>query len=78
MSSLSTHPLGKNGPVIPAMGFGCMGLSAYYTANPAPDEERFKVLDRAAELRETFWITSDVCRLRVMALSSYSITNLQH
>lgn len=56
MSSLPTHPLGKNGPVIPAMGFGCMGLSAYYTANPAPYEERFKVLDRAAELGETFWI----------------------
>lgn len=60
MSSLPTHPLGKNGPFIPAMGFGCMGLSAYYTANLALDKERFKVLDRAAELRETFWITSDV------------------
>ncbi|OCL09274.1 aldo/keto reductase-like protein [Glonium stellatum] len=60
MSSIPLHPLGKNGPLIPAMGFGCMGLSAYYTSNPAPDEERFAVLDRAAELGETFWITSDV------------------
>jgi len=54
MSSLPTHPLGNNDPLIPAMGFGCIGLSAYYTANPAPDEGRFKVLDRAAELGETF------------------------
>lgn len=37
-----------------------MNLSAYYTTNPALDEERFKVLDRAAELGATFWITSDV------------------
>ena len=78
MSSLPTHPLGKNGPVIPAIGFGCMGLSAYYTANPAPYEERFKVLDRAAELGEAFWTTSDVCKLRATTLSSYSISHLHH
>lgn len=28
--------------VIPAIGFGAMGLSAFY-AQPLPDEERFKV-----------------------------------
>jgi hypothetical protein len=27
-----------------------MSLSAYYTTNPAPDSERFKVLDRAFDL----------------------------
>jgi aryl-alcohol dehydrogenase-like predicted oxidoreductase len=37
-----------------------MNLSAYYTTSPAPDSERFKVLDRAASLGATFWITSDV------------------
>ncbi len=61
MSKFPTSPLGKNGPLVAAIGFGCMGLSAYYTANPSPDEERFKVLDRAAELGATFWDTSDVC-----------------
>jgi aryl-alcohol dehydrogenase-like predicted oxidoreductase len=37
-----------------------MNLSAYYTSTPAPDSERFQVLDRAVELGATFWITSDV------------------
>lgn len=61
MTQPHTRTLGKNGPLVPSMGFGCMGLSAYYTANPAPDAERFQVLDRALELGETFWVTSDTC-----------------
>ena len=35
------------------------GLSAFY-GSKMPDEERFKVLDRALELGETFWDTSDL------------------
>ena len=61
MPIISSKPLGKNGPLVPAMGFGCMGLSAYYTQNPGTDEERFAIFDRAFELGETFWVTSDVC-----------------
>jgi len=49
--------LGKNGPSIPALGFGLMGLSAAYGTPPA-DEERFQVLDRAVELGATFWDTA--------------------
>jgi hypothetical protein len=30
------------------------GLSAFY-GTPLPDEDRFKVLDRAYELGQTFW-----------------------
>jgi aryl-alcohol dehydrogenase-like predicted oxidoreductase len=30
------------------------GLSAFY-GSPLPDEDRFKVLDRAYELGQTFW-----------------------
>jgi hypothetical protein len=36
-----------------------MGLSAFYGA-PPPDEDRFKVLDRAYELGQTFWDSSDI------------------
>ena len=36
-----------------------MGLSAYY-GKPESDEERFKVLDKAYELGETFWDSADV------------------
>jgi aryl-alcohol dehydrogenase-like predicted oxidoreductase len=36
-----------------------VGLSAFYGA-PEPDEARFKVLDRALELGETFWDSADV------------------
>ena len=61
MSSNSNAPLrrlGKNGPMVPALGLGLMGMSALYGAVPS-DEERFKVLDRAAELGATNWDTSE-------------------
>jgi aryl-alcohol dehydrogenase-like predicted oxidoreductase len=51
--------LGKDGPQVPALGFGLMGLSAFYGAHGS-DEERFQVLDRAYELGETFWDSADM------------------
>jgi len=58
-AQLPTRKLGKNGPKIPALGFGLMGLSGTY--GPAgPDEERFAVLDRAWELGYVNWDTSDL------------------
>jgi len=48
-----TRRLGRNGPLVPAIGYGCMNLSA-------PDSKRFRVLDRGLEFGATSWITSDV------------------
>lgn len=56
---IPVRQLGKDGPFLPAIGFGGMGLSAFY-GTPASDEERFKVLDRVIELGCTFIDTSDV------------------
>lgn len=58
-SQLPTRQLGKDGPHVTALGFGAMGLSAFY-GKPEPDEERFKVLDRAYELGERNWDSADM------------------
>jgi hypothetical protein len=51
--------LGKNGPKVPHLGYGLMGLS-YETYGTVPsDEERFKILDRAHELGSTFWDSAE-------------------
>lgn len=51
--------LGKNGPRVPALGFGLMELS-YQTYGTIPGEEQqFAILDRALELGATFWDTSE-------------------
>ncbi|KAI1506625.1 putative aldo-keto reductase [Biscogniauxia marginata] len=54
------YPLGKNGPRVPALGFGLMDLS-YRTYGSVPgEEELLAVLDRAFELGSIFWDTSDL------------------
>ncbi|KAH8894562.1 aldo/keto reductase [Thozetella sp. PMI_491] len=54
------HPLGKNGPSVPALGFGLMGLSNHSYGSAGSEEERFAVLDRALELGSTFWDAADL------------------
>lgn len=56
---LPKRQLGRDGPMVTALGFGAMGLSAFY-GKVDSDEERFKVLDRAYELGETFWDSADM------------------
>lgn len=58
-SKLPTRQLGKLGPQVTALGFGAMGLSAFY-GTPKPDSERFAVLDAAYEKGELFWDSADV------------------
>ncbi|EMR69480.1 putative aldo-keto reductase yakc protein [Eutypa lata UCREL1] len=55
---IPARQLGRDGPKIPAVGFGLMGLSIGYGAVDS-DEERLKVLDRAWELGCTNWDTAD-------------------
>lgn len=59
MVPIPLKPLGTNGPLVQHLGFGLMGLSAF-AGETLPDEERFKVLDRAHELGSTFWDTADI------------------
>lgn len=54
------HRLGKDGPMIPAIGFGLMGLSSHSYGPPPDDEERFALLDRAYEIGARFWDSSDL------------------
>jgi aryl-alcohol dehydrogenase-like predicted oxidoreductase len=56
--SIPSRRLGKNGPAVPVIGFGLMGMSAFY-GKPMTDEDAFSLLDRAIELGSTFWDTSD-------------------
>ncbi|KAJ9123361.1 hypothetical protein QFC22_001560 [Naganishia vaughanmartiniae] len=56
---LPTRQLGSQGPQVSAIGFGTMGLSAFY-GKVDTDEERFKVLDRAYELGELHWDSADI------------------
>lgn len=52
-------PLGKNGPLIPQLGLGLMGLThQVYGSNPT-EEEQFAFLDRAYELGARNWDTSE-------------------
>ena len=50
--------LGKNGPVISAIGLGCMGMSMGY--GPGNDAESIKTIHRAIDLGVTFFDTAEV------------------
>ena len=59
VTKLPAKQLGKNGPSITQLGYGTMGLSAFYGA-AKPDEQRFKLLDKLYEDGELFWDTADI------------------
>jgi len=58
-NTIPTKQLGKNGPLVPTIGFGAMGLSAFY-GKPDEDSQRLQILDRAYELGSRHWDTSDL------------------
>jgi predicted aldo/keto reductase-like oxidoreductase len=59
MTKVPTRKLGKYGPEVSALGYGCMGLSSFY-GKPRPDEERLKFLDHIYAAGETHWDSADI------------------
>ncbi|KAH8896711.1 Aldo/keto reductase [Thozetella sp. PMI_491] len=59
LTKLPTRALGKDGPQVPRVGLGLMGLSVGYGLVPS-DEERLAFLDKAYEMGEIFWDSADI------------------
>ncbi len=55
--------LGAHGPLLPAIGLGCMGMTGFY--GQPDDEESIRTLHRALDLGCGFWDTSDAYRPHV-------------
>ncbi|GAB7342181.1 hypothetical protein MBLNU457_g0435t1 [Dothideomycetes sp. NU457] len=58
-SSLPTARLGKDGPEVNRIGYGAMGLSAFY-GEKKPDEQRMAMLDKLYQDGELFWDSADM------------------
>lgn len=57
--TVPTRRLGKDGPLVPAMGFGLMMMTAPSYGELPEDDVRFQLLDHALQIGATFWDTSE-------------------
>ncbi|KAJ7270767.1 NADP-dependent oxidoreductase domain-containing protein [Mycena haematopus] len=57
-NTFPTRQLGANGPTVSALGFGTMGIGAFY--GQTDQTQAFSTLSRAADLGITFWDTADI------------------
>ncbi|MCG8690319.1 MAG: aldo/keto reductase [Minwuiales bacterium] len=55
---LTQRTLGRNGPALPAIGLGCMGMSEFY--GQRDDKTSMQVLDRAYDLGVRHFDTADI------------------
>ena len=55
---MKQRQLGKNGPMVSALGLGCMGMSDFYTTG-LDEKESLATLERALEIGVTMFDTAD-------------------